>query len=245
MLPQKTVEIAKVDIPLGEGGIGLGLEELRRGQDGRGCVLVSSLPPEGNAAQAAGDDGKIRVGDMICYLGQEPRGMVRTEGLDFEQTMGALRRFLETGAPAITLVLKRLVFRASLDVSLSYTPGPDEESQGRKAWTQTLPMLAGSQLRKELLRAGLPVYSQDTLRFDQPYVTGNCGGEGICGTCLVQVLEGKELLNEKDEVEAMVTRKWGAANWRLSCRVIVGATNTPGTVRFKLMPQAPFTKKKP
>lgn len=30
-------------------------------------------------------------------------------------------------------------------------------------------------------------------RFDSPYQTGNCGGDGTCGTCVVAVLEGKEM----------------------------------------------------
>jgi ferredoxin len=172
--------------------------------------------------------------------------MVRTEGLDFEQTMEALRTYIQSNdATSITLVLKRLVFRESVEVSLSYAPSTEEkEKSGAEAWTQSLSMLCGSQLRKELLRSGLPVYDKKTLRFDQPYVTGDCGGEGICGTCLVQVLEGKELLNEPDAIEEMVTRKWGAANWRLSCRVVVGATNAPGVVRLRLMPQAPFIRKR-
>lgn len=31
------------------------------------------------------------------------------------------------------------------------------------------------------------VYDPKTLRYDQPYATGNCAGEGICGTCFVEV----------------------------------------------------------
>lgn len=31
------------------------------------------------------------------------------------------------------------------------------------------------------------VYDPKTLRFDQPYATGNCAGEGTCGTCFVEV----------------------------------------------------------
>jgi hypothetical protein len=50
-----------------------------------GMVLVSSV--EGNAA------AKLQVGDMICYLGTEPK-MVRVEGLDFDQTMGALSSYV-------------------------------------------------------------------------------------------------------------------------------------------------------
>lgn len=31
------------------------------------------------------------------------------------------------------------------------------------------------------------VYDPKTLRYDQPYATGNCAGEGTCGTCFVEV----------------------------------------------------------
>lgn len=31
------------------------------------------------------------------------------------------------------------------------------------------------------------VYDPRTKRFDQPYATGNCAGEGTCGTCFVEV----------------------------------------------------------
>jgi hypothetical protein len=41
-----------------------------------------------------------------------------------------------------------------------------------------------------------------------------------------------------------VLQKWGVANWRLSCRTVVGANNQPGTVRFKINPQRGFTNKK-
>lgn len=111
-----------------------------------------------------------------------------------------------------------------------------------KGWTKEVKMLAGSNLRKEMLRQGFSVYDRKTKRFDQPYVQGDCGGEGLCGTCLVQVLEGKELLNKPDGVEQMVLNKWKAPTWRLGCRCVVGAVNEPGTVRFKLTPQAPFNK---
>lgn len=39
-------------------------------------------------------------------------------------------------------------------------------------------MLAGSNLRKEMLRQGFSVYDKKTKRFDQPYVQGDCAGEG-------------------------------------------------------------------
>ena len=35
------------------------------------------------------------------------------------------------------------------------------------------------------------VYDPKTLRYDQPYATGNCAGEGTCGTCFVEVGVGR------------------------------------------------------
>lgn len=69
---------------------------------------------------------------------------------------------------------------------------------------------------------------------DPTKVTGECAGEGLCGTCLVKVLEGKELLNEVDGVEDMVLKKWNAVNWRLSCRTVIGAVNEAGKIRLEV-----------
>ena len=113
-----------------------------------------------------------QVGDMACYLGKEPKGMVRTEGLDFEQTMGSLKSYVNSGASSITLVVKRLVLRESVDVSFAFTPTPEEAEKGTKPWTKNVKMLTGSNLRKEMLRQGFPVYDRKTTRFDQPYVQG-------------------------------------------------------------------------
>jgi hypothetical protein len=59
------IEIAKVNVPLGGSGLGLGLEELKRGRDGRGCVLVSALQAGGNAEKSK----KIKVIYIcVCIL---------------------------------------------------------------------------------------------------------------------------------------------------------------------------------
>ena len=104
---------------------------------GRGCVLVSSVAAGSNAEKA----GKVLVGDMICYLGKEPKNMVRVEGCDFDQTYGALSSFMETGQSSITLVLKRLVKRQTMTVTFQYAPTPEEEAAGQKGWTKEVSRL--------------------------------------------------------------------------------------------------------
>jgi len=51
-------------------------------------------------------------------------------------------------------------------------------------------------------------------------IDNTCGGNGTCGTCLVEVVEGAELLNERTEQELEMgeDRKF-AANERLSCQI--------------------------
>jgi len=212
------IEIAKARVSR-EGGLGLGLSEMMAGRDGRGLVLVEDVAEGGNAATT----GQFRVGDALSWVGEEPGDMTRVEGLDFDGTLAALGKYADR--EAVTLVAKRLVRRQPLEVTLVQPDGSEAK----------LEMLAGSVLRGEMLRQGLQVYDPSQKRFDQPYVTGNCGGEGLCGTCLVAVLEGKELLSPPDRVEAMVLEK-RPARYRLSCRTIVGVTNQPGKVVLKSMP---------
>eukprot|EP01035_Chromulina_nebulosa_P017472 gene17472-23024_t len=49
-------------------------------------------------------------------------------------------------------------------------------------------------------------------------VLGNCGGAGICGTCAVKVIEGKENFNDpsKNELKTL-SEKGKASDIRLSC----------------------------
>lgn len=107
-------------------------------------VLVGSLEPGSNAEKC----GKIHVGDMVCYLGKEPNRMSRVEGFDLDQTMAQLKGFASTGQDSVTLVLKRLVKRETVQVTFTYAPEGGEEQK------TTLPLLCGSNLRKEMLRQG-------------------------------------------------------------------------------------------
>uniref|UniRef100_A0A0D9WJI5 Uncharacterized protein n=1 Tax=Leersia perrieri TaxID=77586 RepID=A0A0D9WJI5_9ORYZ len=70
----------------------------------------------------------------------------------------------------------------------------------------------------------------------------NCGGGGSCGTCIVelgyltrelaivnvaQIVEGKELLNERTNTENRYLKK-KPESWRLACQTIVGNKENSG-----------------
>ncbi|CAM9612160.1 unnamed protein product, partial [Sphacelaria rigidula] len=73
----------------------------------------------------------------------------------------------------------------------------------------------------------------------------NCAGEGICGTCFVEVREGEQLLSPADQEENMLMAQGGLpARWRLSCKTIVGRENASGTVKIKAVPQTEWREER-
>jgi len=202
--------------------LGLELTEMARGGDGRGLVLVSGV--SGNA-QAAG----LRVGDALTFArgGAVER---RLTALDYDLTVSALRECV-SASDVVTVEANRLVERAPVRVEYEL-PAPATGSGVVEA-------LAGENLRKLLLRSGLTLYDPKTKRFDQPYATGDCAGEGICGTCLVKVVDGASSLSPRDPTEELITRG-RPRSWRAACRCVVGADNTPATLKIALKPQSAF-----
>ena len=217
--PMLGVEIVKAKISR-VGGLGLNLIEYKRAVDGRSMVLIESIAPESNAEKS----GFCKVGDTITAVGVDSN-MARTEGLGLDDTLDAIGNAAPDSTELI-LVLKRLVKRQTVKVTFVNNNGDES----------TYNILCGSNLRSEMMKKNIQVYDSRTKRFDQPYITGDCAGEGICGTCLVECLAGSTLLNKRDNVEDMVTKK-RPNNWRLSCRTIVGANNKKGDIKFKILPQ--------
>ncbi|MCO5601452.1 hypothetical protein L7F22_055575 [Adiantum nelumboides] len=64
----------------------------------------------------------------------------------------------------------------------------------------------------------------------------NCGGGGSCGTCIVEVLEGSELLSERTDAEERYLKK-KPSTWRLACQTIVGDKTNSGKVVVRRLPQ--------
>ncbi|EPS60932.1 hypothetical protein M569_13870, partial [Genlisea aurea] len=57
----------------------------------------------------------------------------------------------------------------------------------------------------------------------------NCGGGGSCGTCIVEIIQGKELLNERRNTEFRYLKN-KPETWRLACQTIVGDKENSGKV---------------
>ncbi|KAA8521739.1 hypothetical protein F0562_012412 [Nyssa sinensis] len=64
----------------------------------------------------------------------------------------------------------------------------------------------------------------------------NCGGGGSCGTCIVEIIDGKDLLNERTNTELRYLKK-KPESWRLSCQTIVGNKENSGKVVVQRLPQ--------
>ncbi|KAL3500447.1 hypothetical protein ACH5RR_039540 [Cinchona calisaya] len=64
----------------------------------------------------------------------------------------------------------------------------------------------------------------------------NCGGGGSCGTCIVEIIDGKDLLNERTNTELRYLKK-KPETWRLACQTIVGNKENSGKVVVQRLPQ--------
>ncbi|XP_031476889.1 photosynthetic NDH subunit of subcomplex B 3, chloroplastic isoform X1 [Nymphaea colorata] len=64
----------------------------------------------------------------------------------------------------------------------------------------------------------------------------NCGGGGSCGTCIVEILDGKDLLSERTNAELRYLKK-KPDSWRLACQTIVGNKTNSGKVIVQCKPQ--------
>ncbi|KAK7387068.1 hypothetical protein VNO78_27559 [Psophocarpus tetragonolobus] len=88
----------------------------------------------------------------------------------------------------------------------------------------------GQKLRNIMLDSNIELYGP----YARPLL--NCGGGGTCGTCMVEVLEGKELLNPRTDKEKEILKK-KPKNWRLACQTTVGKPDSTGAVVIQQLPE--------
>jgi hypothetical protein len=208
-----------------DGSLGLELTQVAHSDlDHRGLVLVSKI------SSKTLHETPIHVGDTIIgvFAGEFQES---TTGLDYDETVDTISRAKqyakEHGHDSITLELNRLVKRAAVHVVV-------EDDNGK---ITNLDALAGDNLRLLLMHHNTRLYDENTHRLDQPFQTGNCGGEGICGTCMVAVREGMSHLNKVGpQEESILTGR--PRTWRAACKTVVGADNQEGTtLRIRVHPQ--------
>lgn len=227
----------KIGGDVDESELGVELTEMAGAPDGRGLVLISGV-----SGAAAATSPTLRVGDVLTGVSVEGTSFrERLTGLNYELTVEAIARAKEaaaelasrTDAPdsaghaAVSFEADRLVKRAPVKV---------EVVESGSSSVLSIDSLAGENLRQVLQRKQVKIYNPNTKRFDMPFSTGDCAGEGLCGTCLVKVEEGMDLMSPRDSLEELIT-KGRPSSWRASCRAVIGHENRPGTIRVHTQPQ--------
>ncbi|KAK1632293.1 hypothetical protein QYE76_006608 [Lolium multiflorum] len=88
----------------------------------------------------------------------------------------------------------------------------------------------GQKLRDIMLEGYIDLYGP----YDKPL--SNCSGGGECGTCMVEVIEGGEMLSPKNEVEKEKLRR-KPKSWRLACQATVGKPDSTGQMIIQQLPE--------
>mmetsp|Transcript_16210 Transcript_16210/g.21197 ORF Transcript_16210/g.21197 Transcript_16210/m.21197 type:complete len:315 (+) Transcript_16210:89-1033(+) len=220
------VENITVERSAGE-GLGLLLEEMWQSEETqiRGLVLVSGVIDDSPAARS----GAFKRGDtLISANGKD------LEGLAFDtlvEELGSLSDDL-----LINFQVQRIVQRATVDVTVI-----DYDGTPRSRFL----VPAGGNLRTAFLFNGFQnsdIYDSETMRFDALGNSGtNCGGDGTCGTCLISIIQGADLISPPGRVEKLaLAKQQRPPRWRWSCNVYVGLGNRGGNITVGLRPQALF-----
>ncbi|XP_031119583.1 photosynthetic NDH subunit of subcomplex B 3, chloroplastic [Ipomoea triloba] len=142
-------------------------------------------------------------------------------------------------SPNLSKIISGGKIRASAG---SVTPDEDQEAMVKLAFVHSVLFPDGSpdvhyrkakggqKLRDIMLDGNVELYG--------PYSRAlcNCAGLGTCGTCMVEVVEGKELLSPRtDKENEKLKRK--PRNWRLACQTTVGTPNSKGTLVIQQLPE--------
>lgn len=232
------------------GGLGLVLVELASIPNSKyGLVAVREIVPGSNAKKC----GKFYVGDVLVSILQSPNDYLSSlvsskpslenstqnlkktslEALNLNATLHEISKFDDVNE--VIIKVRRLTKRENIEIQLY--------DFHRHYTGVRLNVYSGHDmpLRTILLNNNIELYDQSgyTRRVDSPYLTGDCGGDCICGTCLVQVLSGKEILNSRTMEEDLILKKMMYPHsFRLACRVQLGVySNIGGTIKVMLMPQ--------
>lgn len=216
-----------------DGGIGLDLVEAIDMGDGiGGLVLVGGVRTGSNAEKAG-----FEVGDAFFKVAQPDAEAIlvrpNLEGLSYDRTLDMLGEACGASAnKRVAITVQRIAKRKDIKTIIV---GPSGEP------VLEFDVLAGygSNLRTALQSNNLKMYDDRTNRFDSPFQTGNCGGEGTCGTCMVAVLEGEGLVSAKKNVEQKaLLKQQQPPNYRWACRLKIGMDPSKGgTIKIKLRPQ--------
>ena len=237
--PTDVVRSINVTIPFAD-GLGLELTEMSGegfadgGLARIGALVVVTGIVEGGGASASEAD--VTIGDTI--VGVEAAGFSyrSVEAVGYDELVGVLRGAMDKarqvdGAASLDLTLKRLRPRGKARVTAIKTNG---EELSYTAYE-------GENLRMGLIRngGGREIVNDLTARrYDnKPRGTGDCGGNGLCATCVVSVLNGKEYLSPMRTGEKQLLRN--VARWRQSCKASLKlADGEEAEIKIQLSPRS-------
>ena len=183
-------------------------------------VYVRDLEPSGAAALS----GEVEVGDQICELrpviedGDNDDGeVVSLIGAPFDEVMNA---FASLGRKVKDVDL--VFFRGSKDELKALCKGGSTSDQDEKIMVTVIQnkgskqeeisyieAKAGCNVRQLLTDNGINVY-QSVTRWT------NCKGKQLCGTCIVNIVDGAGSTNRKSLDEGSTLRE-NPESYRLSC----------------------------
>uniref|UniRef100_A0A0F7GXX2 Photosynthetic NDH subcomplex B 3 n=1 Tax=Hypseocharis bilobata TaxID=253189 RepID=A0A0F7GXX2_9ROSI len=90
--------------------------------------------------------------------------------------------------------------------------------------------VGGQKLRDIMLDNNIELYGP----YARPLL--NCSGGGTCATCMVEIIDGKELLSPRtDKEKEKLKRK--PKNWRLACQTVVGQPDSTGMLFIQQLPE--------
>jgi len=186
--------------------LGIVLEEIGSAED-IGLVLVDSCVDGGNAAAAS---LPLLPGDLMVAVANAGGPALCVEALPYDATIAALGS-LDPSQP-VELTLRRLVKLPRCAVTLKFAASENRADE-------QFELLGGMPLRRSILSKGIKLNDPLARRFDAGWGTGDCGGEGTCCTCAVDVIEGTEVLNGQGSQERQMLSKH--PSWRLACKASI------------------------
>ena len=179
----------------------------------------------GNGERAIG--GSIQAGDaFVAATSLGSSNTVTLEGLNYDgvlENLGAL----DPSKP-VRLQLKRLKRMPRATVRLVF---PEVE----KRPDETLTLFTGANVRRSMLSSGVKLNDPLARRFDAGSGTGDCGGEGTCCTCVVDVQRGAEALSDPGIQETQILKSY--PRWRLACKASVAELEEDVEVVMKVQPR--------
>lgn len=169
---------------------GLGIELTEVANNGDiGIVLVSGIVPGSPASES-----NLAPGDVLASVNGR-----NVEAMSYDDLVDVL---IDAGS-IVDIVAKRLLKR--FKVGLALDRGDGIEAPGADG------LFAGENLRRGLAARGVKV--------NDATLGPNCGGDGSCTTCAVDVVEGGDLLTEITAPEKVIFKN--TPTWRLACQASV------------------------